>query len=205
MQLKIDNLGKKFQYEWIFRNLSYQFEAGQSYTIIGANGSGKSTLLQVIAGILSPSHGNITYQADNQIISPEKWFRHLAFASPYLELVEEFTLLELVKFHTQFKPFKNQLKISEFIEILGLEKSRHKPLKYFSSGMKQRVKLGLAFYSDTSILLLDEPTSNLDTQGIDWYKREIEQNIANRVVIICSNQAYEYDFCDNLLNINEFK
>jgi ABC-type multidrug transport system ATPase subunit len=175
------------------------------FFVIGANGSGKSTLLQVIAGILSPSDGSITYQTDNQVISPEKWFRHLAFASPYLELVEEFTLVELVKFHCQFKSFKNQLNPQDFIQLLGLEKSKNKALKYFSSGMKQRLKLGLAFYADTPILLLDEPTSNLDAQGIDWYKREILQSIAQRLVIICSNQPYEYDFCDNLLNINEFK
>ncbi|MCU0443406.1 MAG: ABC transporter ATP-binding protein [Microscillaceae bacterium] len=205
MQLKIENLGKKFQYEWIFRDLTYQFEQGQAYAILGTNGSGKSTLLQVIAGILSPSQGSISYQADNQRISSESWFRYMVFASPYLELIEEFTLLESINFHQQFKKLKNGLKVKDFIQILGLEKSKNKPIKYFSSGMKQRLKLGLAFYSQTPILMLDEPTSNLDAQGIEWYKHEVLQNLNNRLTIICSNQPYEYNFCTNLLNINEFK
>lgn len=205
MDIHIERLSKKFQYEWIFREVSLQLQNDQVYTIIGPNGSGKSTLLQIIAGIVAPTKGTIHYTFNNQLIPIESLYKHLIIAAPYLELIEEFSLTEFVNFHTKFKKFRENLSTAAFIERLGLKKSRHKPLKYFSSGMKQRVKLGLAFYADTPLILLDEPTSNLDEQGINWYKEEIKNNIQNRLLVICSNQAYEYDFCENIIDISNYK
>src|SRR5690606_8438251 len=145
------------------------FEQGNSYAILGANGSGKSTLLQVISGSLSPSEGNIIYRNQEQPVDPEQIFQQLSLAAPYLEFIVELTLTELISFHFKFKPFLAGYDAVKIIELLGFEKSKNKLLKYFSSGMKQRVKLALAFCSDTPVLLLDEPTSNLDTEGIAWY------------------------------------
>jgi ABC-type multidrug transport system ATPase subunit len=203
--IRLEQISKRFQYEWIFKNISTHFEANQSYTLIGANGSGKSTLLQIIAGIISPTSGKIMYQANGQNIPIERWFKHISIATPYQELIEELTLNELVKFHLQFKKFKNLIQANDFIQILGLEKSKNKFIKHFSSGMKQRVKLGLALYSDTSLLLLDEPTTNLDKQGVEWYQQEILQNLQNRICILCSNQAHEYTFCPNIIDMMQFK
>jgi ABC-type multidrug transport system ATPase subunit len=195
LKILIENLGKKFNREWIFRNIHLELQIGNAYALTGSNGSGKSTFLQIIAGILPYSTGKILYQNNGKWISEEHIYQYLALATPYLELIEEFTLLEMVKFHTRFKKFKPPMKPQTLIEILGLSKAQNKELKYFSSGMKQRVKLGLAFYSDCPILLLDEPTSNLDAQGIDWYKNEILSNLQNRLLVIASNQADEYNFC----------
>jgi ABC-type multidrug transport system ATPase subunit len=205
MNISLQNLGKRFQYEWIFRKLNLEFQENQIYTIIGSNGSGKSTLLQIIAGSLSPSEGKITYQKAQKNIPVEDIYKSISICTPYLELIEELTLKELIRFHIQFKPFRNNLTIKDFIEIIRLEKAENKPIQYFSSGMKQRLKLGLSFYSDTPLLLLDEPTNNLDQQGIDWYLDEIAKNIENRLTIICSNQPYEYAFCQNLINIMDYK
>ncbi len=205
MEIITDNLSKKFQRDWIFRNLKLHFQTPHSYTIIGPNGSGKSTLLQILAGILPATHGTVTFKKNAQIVPVEHIYRHLSIATPYLELVEEFTLLEAVKFHTQFKPLKDNLSVNAFLEVMKLEKAKKKPIKYFSSGMKQRLKLGFAFYSQTDLILLDEPTSNLDNQGIAWYHQEIEKNTQDRLLILCSNQSYEYDFCDNIININTYK
>jgi len=200
--ISTENLGKKFNYEWIFKNLSFKFLFGESYAIIGINGSGKSTLLQVLAGALPPSEGKIWYERENKKIVAEEFYQYLSWASPYLELVEEMTLAEQIEFHFKMKPSSYLLRSSqELIEILRLEKSKNKFIKNFSSGMKQRLKLGLAFYTDTPLLMLDEPTSNLDAQNIAWYKEEISKQIGSRLVIVASNQSEEYDFCKHTIHL----
>lgn len=203
MQIVVENLGKKFNRDWIFRHLTTSFSTDVSYAITGSNGSGKSTLLQNLAGMLPPTEGKLNLKHNQKIINPDEIFSYLVIAAPYQELIEEFTLAEAVAFHTRFKPLKKGISIKDFVELIYLPKALHKPVKFFSSGMKQRLKLGLAFYSDTPILLLDEPTSNLDKTGIAWYSQQITQNLQNRIVIICSNQPYEYEFCKKILHIED--
>lgn len=204
MQIVLEHLGRRFNKEWIFRNISYTFSQGQQYAILGPNGSGKSTLLSVLMGSLTPSEGKISYVGEKEIL-PEHIFRHLSLAAPYLDLVEEFTLQETLDFHFKFKQYQQGLNAAAVLDILALSKAEDKPLKYFSSGMKQRTKLALAFCADTSILVLDEPTSNLDTQGTDWYLNLVEQFAKDRLVLVGSNQAYEYGFCQRQLNILDYK
>lgn len=205
MKIIAQNLGKKFRYEWVFRNLNYEFHSGESYTFIGANGSGKSTLLQVLSGFMPHSEGIIQYKNQEKLILIDDYYKHLTVAAPYLELIEDFTLTEIIEFHVKFKPFKNNLSISDFIDFIELSKAKNKEIKFFSSGMKQRVKLGLAFWSDCEILMLDEPTSNLDLAASSWYLRNVQEHSKNRLLFICSNQASEYEFCPNILNIQDYK
>ena len=205
MHIEVQDLGKKFNRDWIFRRFTYTFQAHDSYTLVGPNGSGKSTLLQVLAGAIPASHGVIRYQKDQQSIDENNFFRSLVIAAPYLELIEEFSLLESIAFHQRFKPFKNNLTPAELAEQIGLADAGHKLVRNFSSGMKQRLKLGLAFWSDVPVIMLDEPTANLDVKGIDWYLSQIETHTVNRLVIICSNQPYEYSFCRNLIDLQEIK
>lgn len=205
MHIEVQDLGKKFNRDWIFRRFTYTFQAYDSYTLVGPNGSGKSTLLQVLAGAIPASHGVIRYQKDQQSIDENNFFRSLVIAAPYLELIEEFSLLESIAFHQRFKPFKNNLTPTELAEQIGLADAGHKLVRNFSSGMKQRLKLGLAFWSDVPVIMLDEPTANLDVKGIDWYLSQIETHTVNRLVIICSNQPYEYSFCRNLIDLQEIK
>ena len=205
MNIITQNLGKKFRNEWIFRNLNYEFQSGESYTFIGANGSGKSTLLQVLSGFMPHSEGLINYQNAQKPLTIDDYYKHLVIAAPYLELIEDFTLTEIIEFHIKFKPFKNNLSISEFIDFIELPKAKNKEVKFFSSGMKQRVKLGLAFWSDCEILMLDEPTSNLDAEATSWYLRNVQEYSKNRLLMLCSNQPSEYEFCKNILNIQDYK
>ncbi len=205
MKIILEQISRRFNREWIFKNIDYSFEIGNSYAILGINGSGKSTLIQVISGSLSPSYGRLTYQIQEKEILVEDVFKHISIAAPYLELIEEFTLLEILDFHFQFKTRLNNLNNDQLIKLLNMESSAKKQLKYFSSGMKQRVKLILALCSDTPMLLLDEPTSNLDEQGINWYKDLITEFTTNRLVIVCSNQAHEYEFCKYEIKISDFK
>ncbi len=205
MQISTQNLGKKFSNEWIFRNLNETFQSGESYTFVGSNGSGKSTLLQVLSGYMPQSEGVINYKISDEIIEIDNFYKHLIIAAPYLELIEDFTLSELLAFHIKFKPFKNNLSIADFIDFIELPKAKNKEIKFFSSGMKQRVKLGLAFLSDCEILMLDEPTSNLDAQATNWYLSNVQEYSKNRLLFICSNQPVEYEFCQNILNIQDYK
>jgi ABC-type multidrug transport system ATPase subunit len=205
MKIIAQNLGKKFSKEWIFRNLNYEFQSGESYTFIGANGSGKSTLLQVLSGFIPHSEGLINYEENQKVIEIDNYYKHLVVAAPYLELIEDFTLTEIIEFHVKFKPFKNTLSIKEFIDFIELPKAKNKEVKFFSSGMKQKVKLGLAFWSDCEILMLDEPSSNLDTNATNWYLRNVQEYSKNRLLFLCSNQPVEYEFCRNILNIQDYK
>jgi len=203
MQINLSGLGKRYNFEWIFRNLDYTFTAGKTYAVLGHNGSGKSTLLNTISGFLLPSEGQLTFSYQNHTIPAEEIYWYLAYAAPYLETVEEFTLTEVLEFHAKFKKLR-QVSVPELIERMNLQKSRTKYVKDFSSGMKQRLKLGMALYTDAPLLLLDEPTTNLDQEGIDWYLEHLHLNKQNRLVIIGSNIAHEYNFADEQLRITDF-
>lgn len=205
IQLVAQQLGKKYRREWIFRNLNLQLSSGNSYTFIGPNGSGKSTLLQILSGSMPPTDGALTYNLNGQPLQPDDWYRYVSMAAPYLELVEELTLLELLDFHHVFKPFGNGLKPQQVADQLHLGHAKHKEIKYFSSGMKQRVKLGLAFFSTAPVLILDEPTANLDRQGAAWYLEQVTQLSPDKLLLIGSNQPDEYRFCPNVFDIQQWK
>lgn len=204
MLIELKNAGRRFNQEWIFRNLNYKFESPNNYAILGPNGSGKSTLISVLLGTLTTSEGDIFYSNPNSI-PVEQIYKQLGLAAPYLDLIEEFTLQETIDFHFKFNAVHPQIDQVDILELLGLKKSQDKALKYFSSGMKQRTKLALACCADTPILFLDEPTSNLDVQGIDWYQDLIARFTADRLVIIGSNQKNEYSFCKEHIDITDYK
>ncbi len=200
-QISLIGAGKRFNKDWVFQSLNVDFEQGQHYALIGNNGSGKSTLLQVIAGFTNLSKGTIEWNgADSQSI-----YDQISIAAPYLELVEELTTLEHFEFHAKFKSLTENLSIQEMIQLIGLEKSTHKQIRYFSSGMKQRLKLALAIFSTTPILLLDEPCSNLDKEGYALYKQLIQQYAMQKLIIVGSNDPEEYAFCTQQINLMDYK
>jgi ABC-2 type transport system ATP-binding protein len=203
MQITLNNVGKRFNREWIFRHCSYQFLDNKKYAITGLNGSGKSTLLQVLSGSLSHNEGTVDFTLQQKPIENEQHFQHISIAAPYLELIEEMTAGEFLHFHKQFKLLT--LPDIEILEIAGLKKAINKQIRYYSSGMKQRLKLAQAFFCDTPVLLLDEPTTNLDAEGIELYRQLISNYTANKMVIISSNDLMEYNFCDAVIAIGDYK
>lgn len=204
MQITVKNLAKQFGREWIFKNLDYEFQTNQSYAITGNNGSGKSTLLKVLAGVMPQTKGEIKYSdAQGVEIKVEDWFKHLAVATPYLELIEEFSLEETIDFYSSFK--KLAITKNELIAKLDFQKNKYKPVKVFSSGMKQKLKLSLAMFSDVKVLFLDEPTSNLDESNTAWYLAHIREALKDKITIICSNQPLEYNFCSQTINLTLYK
>ena len=205
MKINLTKLGKRFNRDWIFRNLDFQFSHRKHYAITGPNGSGKSTLLQIIAGSAIHNEGSIDYFENDKSLSPEKIFQKISFAAPYLEVIEEMTLTEFFSFHDNMKGWQPQMETKEIISIVNLKKAAHKQIRYFSSGMKQRVKLAQAIFSNTPIVLLDEPLTNLDEEGVSLYLNLIEKYCENRMVIISSNDKKEYSFCNEMIDLREFK
>lgn len=205
MEIILNNITKRYLYDWIFRNINQHFASPTRYAILGSNGSGKSTLLKVLSGHLSPTKGTIDYKINGQSIDKDDIYQHLSFASPYIDLIEELTLTETIDFHKQFKPFINNLSTADFLDIIQLKKSKDKAVRFFSSGMKQRLKLGLAICADTSLLLLDEPTATLDEKSVDWFHQLLEKYAANRLIIIASNEERDVISCQERINILDFK
>jgi len=164
MQIILNNAGKRFSREWIFRNLNYEFTTGKSYAITGPNGSGKSTLLQIISASMLLNEGQAKW-ISNKAVEPDTVHFYISFAAPYLELIEEMTAKEFLYFHSRFKNFIEKFSASEILDRAGLIHAADKQIRYFSSGMKQRLKLAQAIFSDVPVILLDEPCTNLDASG----------------------------------------
>ena len=205
MTISLLNTGKRFNREWIFRHCSYTFTSGKNYAITGPNGSGKSTLLQVIAGATLHNEGTIEYSDEQRTTPNEQHYTNISIAAPYLELIEEMTAKEMLQFHSKFKPLIQSLGIEEMLSFVGLENAINKQLRYFSSGMKQRLKLAQAFFSNTPVLLLDEPTTNLDADGIALYQSLISNYTKDKLVIVSSNVKEEYSFCEEVIEISDYK
>jgi ABC-type multidrug transport system ATPase subunit len=205
IEIQLEEASKRFQYEWIFKNLSLTISQGQSVALTGSNGSGKSTLLKCISGSIPLSSGHIRFKQVDKILPESDWFNFLTISAPYLELPEEFTLSELLDFHFKFKSPLNKISKEEILEIIYLEAHADKMISQFSSGMKQRLKLGLALLSEVPIVLLDEPTSNLDRKGIEWYQDLIDKFGQNRILIVCSNEPREYEFCQQKVVLGDYK
>jgi len=224
MNIQLTNAGKRFNRDWIFRHINYTFDQGRSYAITGPNGSGKSTLLQTIAGAIASSEGTVEYrirntedgirnlkagiseeEAANRKLQTENVFNHLAIVAPYLEVIEEMNATEFLHFHASFKPLLSTISIPEMLEVVGLKAARQKQIRFYSSGMKQRIKLAQAIFSDVSILLLDEPCTNLDASGYNLYHNMVNAYCRNKLVIVSSNDENEYNFCEEKLNILNYK
>jgi ABC-type multidrug transport system ATPase subunit len=185
------SLAKRYNREWVFRKLSYTFEAGKTYAITGPNGSGKSTLLQILWGQMPQTFGTIQYSSDGKDIPAEEIFQHCVIATPYMDLIDEFTLKEQLKFHFNLRKSRG-LSIDEMIEKMYLTEARDKPIANFSSGMRQRVKLGLAFFTRADLIFFDEPGTNLDHRAFDWYLENLHAIPHENLVVIASNQPSEY-------------
>ena len=205
MHITLDKISKRFTREWILRECSMELVSGQSYAITGPNGSGKSSLAQIIAAYLTPNKGSIEYRVDQQVIETANVYKYLAYAAPYVELIEEFTLEEQLRFHFNLKQPDNDLSIDDILELMGLQKARNKEIRHFSSGMKQRAKIGMALCTMARLVILDEPTTNLDSKGVTWYHEMIERFATNKILVICSNQEREYEFCEETFDLMQWK
>jgi ABC-type multidrug transport system ATPase subunit len=202
MKIILENISKKYSNHYILKDFSYTFSGVNSYAILGSNGSGKSTLIKILSGLHASSKGEIKFLKDKKQIKEDQVFSYVSLAAPWSDVIEDFTLEECLRFQFKFREPINKISIEEIISISGLEKSSKKFIHQYSSGMKQRVRLLLAFFTQSDILLLDEPTSNLDAAGKQWYRSLIEKYAHNRMVVVASNHLNEeYDFCKEVIEL----
>jgi ABC-type multidrug transport system ATPase subunit len=192
--IEAKHLFKRYNYNPIIKDFSFSFLQGNNYAIRGSNGSGKSTLVNLLAGYLSPSSGEINYSNEGKSITRNDVFRYINVASPYCSLVEDFTLKENYQFFKKFKTLQNELSYHELLDLLEWKDPTDKHFSKFSSGMKQKATLALAFLSQSPILFLDEPTSFLDVHAKEWYRNNFIKYNNNKTVILASND--EIDFVD---------
>lgn len=200
MQVSLENIGKRFVRHWVFKDINQQLPSGSRSCILGRNGSGKSTLLKIISGHLSPTAGVVRYELDNAEVSREDIYHHVSYCAPYVSLPGDLTLRELLEFQSKLKPMDHS--VEEIMAICKLDQHASKQIKNFSSGMQQRAKLAIALLSKSSLVILDEPTSNLDETGISWFQDMLSRTSDNKTVVIGSNHnAQETAGCEHLLDL----
>lgn len=206
MEVVLSHIAKHFGREVVFRGVDLTLAAGSRTAILGPNGSGKSTLLQVIGGAMIPTEGSIEHRLQGRILPQEEVYRHVAIAAPYLGLYEDLSLREVISFHARFKPLLPGITPEDIARIAYLEGAMDKQVVHFSSGMKQRLKLALAILSATPLLLLDEPTSNLDAQATGWYRSLVREHVGQRTLVVASNHlAQEHEVCDTTIEVGRYK
>lgn len=202
MQIRLEAIQKSYQKKLIFQNLSAEFESGKRFGIAGHNGSGKSTLLKIIAGFITPNSGNILYSIQGKNIPVESIYMHINFTAPYLDLPIDLSFYELLDFHFSLKARLNGLSNDQINEYFQLPQNL--AIRQFSSGMLQRVKLALAFFTEGDLILLDEPTETLDDKGFELYVSLLENQSKNRTIIISSNKEKDFIACESILRVNDF-
>jgi len=205
LHITTQELGKRFNRDWIFRNLTFNFTSGNTYAIVGPNGSGKSTLLHVLWGQVPATSGTVRYAQTNTEISVEQVHQHISIATPYMDLIDEFTLLEQLQFHFKLKKSRDNMSIENMLDRMNLVHAKDKYLSNFSSGMRQRLKLALAFFTEADIIFLDEPGTNLDSQAFAWYLKELNSLPDTMLTFIASNQPAEYPEKSIVLNVADYK
>lgn len=205
LTLEVSQLSKRYNREWIFKNLTYTFQSGKTYAITGPNGSGKSTLMQVLWGQLPQSSGTISYSRPGKNIPVEEIFSQVVVAAPYMDLIEELTLAEHLAFHFTLRKPRPGYTIETMLSKLYMTDSRDKQIANFSSGMRQRVKLGLAFFTDTKMIFLDEPGTNLDENAFMWYLENLKTISSDSLIFIASNQKNEYPEHAKILDVTDLK
>jgi len=204
MTITLSDVYKRFTYQWIIKKANYQFQPNRIYGVAGPNGSGKSTLLHMISGYLSPSRGLLSWKQGSRAIDRHDQYKSMAISAPYIRMVEDFTIPELLRLYTKSKPLTD-LTTDRFMQKAYIETHSNKAIKYFSSGMKQRVQLLLALATDGAVLLLDEPTSYLDQDAKAWFYDELRAYKKNKLVIIASNDPEDLNQCEEIVMLDDIQ
>jgi len=201
MQVTIQNLSKRYLYDWIIRDLSHTFVEGSISGVNGINGSGKSTFIRMVCGYLSPSEGKILYTLNDSKVPRSDVYQYITLAAPYTDIINEYDVEEMFAFHTKFKQLRIDIDAKQFLELVKLKGNKGKQIQYYSSGMKQRLQLALALITDSKLLLLDEPTSYLDEENKTWFYNLLENHQDKRTIIIASNDKADFDLCDEVISL----
>jgi ABC-type multidrug transport system ATPase subunit len=206
MHVSVEQVSKRFGTEYILRDLNFTLQPNRRHVLVGPNGSGKSTLMKMLSGFLSPTKGRIKYFSDQNVqILPDQIYKQISFAAPYLDLIEEFTMLEMLRFHEQTRAFLPGIDHKSVIDLTELNRAAHRQISHFSSGMKQRLKIAIALCTQSEIVLLDEPTTNLDQDAVKWYMDTTLNLCKNRILVVASNDPSDIAFGEAQIEIMKYK
>jgi heme exporter protein A len=204
--IEANGLTKRFGKRGLFRPVTFVAQPGEIVAITGPNGSGKSTLLKILAKVLSPTKGTCEWRANDKPLDLADLRSQTGFVAPYLELYGDLSATEHVRMVAEWKGSDlNESEVRELLALTELDKraietSRH--LRAFSSGMKQRVRFAMAFAGEPSVLLMDEPTSNLDKQGTALVLSELQRRAARgATVLIATNEEREIALATKTISI----
>jgi len=201
MNLTVTQLHKSFANRQIFKDISFKVDKGQSLAITGYNGSGKTTLIRILCALLRADSGEIKFEKDNKVVTDFNY--NFSLVGPYLQLYEELTAFENLLFCARIKKtFTNKEDIYKRIEQVGLKGRAHDFVKTYSSGMKQRLKYAFALQTQPDVLYLDEPTSNLDKQGIEYVYSIIRQHKKDKIVVFATNDEQDLQLADQVVRID---
>lgn len=204
--LHAEKVTKRFGRRLIFREISFNWNEHGVYGIAGPNGSGKSTLVKIIAGIIPPHSGKIIHKTEKEILKPEELHKHIGFVSPYLFLYDEFTALENIEHTCNIRGNTiDKEYLDSLFEKFSLPDRKDDLVKGFSSGMKQRLKYIFALVHKPSLLILDEPTSNLDAEGKEKVYATIKDYGKEHHVIVATNEENELTLCREIVSVVEYK
>ena len=200
------DLNKSFGRRLIFNDLQFKFDKSGVYGISGPNGSGKSTLVKIIAGIIGASKGKIIHKLNDKEIIEEHLHDHIGFVSPYLVLYEEFSTYENLNHFAEIRGISfNKERVDYLLNKFLLFKRKDDLLKTYSSGMKQRVKFIFALMHSPQLLILDEPTSNLDDEGKNSVYELVKEEGQKNIVLIASNEKHDLEVCSDIVYLEKFK
>jgi ABC-type multidrug transport system ATPase subunit len=205
IQIELDQISKRYGYQSILKNINLILLPSSKTGISGRNGSGKSTMLKIISSYLSPSSGKITYKAGDNLINRNQIALEIAFCAPYIQVTQEMSLKEVFSFQSKFIPFYNNIDYKSFLDIIEMKSPKDKEIKFFSSGMQQKVNLGLTILRQSKILLLDEPTSYLDVQAKAWFHKFLHANQNDRTIVIASNDKDDFNNLNDIYNIESIE
>lgn len=202
--LKCNNLRHSFSGKTLFNDLSFTLSSGSSLAVRGRNGSGKSTLLKIVSNLLQPVSGIILLEVDDKSVPRNDFHRYAGMSAPYISLYDELTGQENLEFFAGLKNV-SRANIEPLLKRAGIFDSRNKSLKNYSSGMKQRLKLCFALLNEPQVLILDEPMTNLDSEGNEFVRSIAEEQKQKGILIIATNNPDETELCSETLNVEDFR
>lgn len=205
VNIVVDNISKDYNYKTIFQGLSTYFSGSETIALLGDNGSGKSTFLKIISGMTGATTGSVKWFVNEKEVPEYKWYEWLSFCSPQFFFDVRFSVLEILQMYMEIKPFPEHMSADDLIERMGFEQHADKKMNELSSGMYQRVRLILSICTRVPVLFLDEPCSNLDTAGVNWYNQLIGEFANEKLVFVASNDPREYEFCTRSVQLMDYK
>ena len=204
LTVTVDSLSKVFNRRSIFDGVSFTVRVNESFAITGKNGSGKSTLAKLLCGLLSPTSGTVRLGVGGKEVGRDEMFQHVGLVAPYINLYEEFSGAENLRMIGMIRnlPVGMIRQGEELLREFGIFERKDDEVRTYSSGMKQRLKYAAALIHRPEVLILDEPTSNLDLEGVGAVRRRMKEQVREGILIIATNERSDLEFVSASLDLD---